>query len=682
MADANQVFEAEAAVAGPARFNNTSMQQVEQIVSVSQHAINSMLKARFNSMLKKKKDRRLREFKHAIADYGEINAVLDAPRVQMVVPDDPNSVMFFLNFASGSFEYYVGFGKRAELRTQNIAGWSIAFKVGFNLKKLRTVPNQVANRITLLKPNAYSASRLLLVFSEAAAADVIWDKEYSSCPGLEENQALQFASMNMFKEYMKVYMQWLSTGPFSVLGYAIRVEDSSAAAKLAAPSFPPTAVKCRTHAYNPHTNEFKDKFSSTGDLDSFVFLEMTQNHGFPETDYNPTKAGNWITGHIASSLTMSRSIFFESFFCKRFEMLNLECINLANSAYWWVHERKLSGTEVEKNGWILSKDSKPTSAPWTTSGSGATFYQKFENKNRMNHIFKGQWRDNLTATIDNKLTYKAGSDVLEFTVIITVDRDEWNGGHGGGVDSSSSGKTTLSWTGSVTLGNIKEGELAVDVHCPSPSLQHKYSSSTLAWHESIRRKYEVEAESALKSGIEGLDALEKDIAEAFNQQPNFVFPGAGDFFMKKAAFNASGDLLLELSFQEKAIEIDDDFHLQVEAEGISELHKKWLKVEETSAGTAAVLLVNEQNDATKFQLDNGRVVVDEKGFPTGRRSTRKPISGGDGQAQQFVFVAKEDIGEDSEKFECSTTGSAFAYAVADDHDWMNMFTMDAATGTQ
>ena len=681
MADIEQVLQAEMAIAAPLRFSATLLQGVDQIISVSQDCINAVLTARFDHSLNRKKDKRLRQFKHAIADYGQISAVLDAPRLQMIVPEDPESVFFFLNFGSGTFDYWSGFGPKARLKTQDIAGWSVAFKTTFGLKKLVTIPPEIADQVTLLKPGSYSASQLILGFSAAAAAEIVWDK--SICPGLVENQDLKFASQNMFTTYMNVYMQWLATGPYSVLGYTIKVEDPAANANLRAPSFPPTAVTCRTQAYLPQTDALKGTVTPIAGLDSFIFEEMTETRPFPDVPYEPSKAGNWIVGGVAVNLTMSKRIFFERFICLKFETLNMQCIAIANDAYWWVYKKGWKGYKIRDNDWKLDKDSKPGSASWSITSVGASYYRKFENLTSNNTFFGGQWRDNLTTEVDNKLTYTAGSDTVNLTVKITMVRDKSSGGHGEGFDSLEGGNTTISWSGSINLGNIKDGELAVDVQFSNPDLKHKYDATSLAWDwgGDEKRRYETEAQNALSSGINGLADLRSDISKAVNQQSSFVFPGAGDYYMKNARFNGSGDLLLEMSFIQKAIAIDEDFYLQVSAPVISDLNKKWLKVE-NNADNSTVILVSDKNNATLFQLDDGNLVVDQQGLATGSRSITRPAP--DEDLAEIFFVTSETFEKgikESEKLEFSTTGSKFDYSFGE-KVWWATFTLDNESSTR
>lgn len=151
--------------------------------------------------------------------------------------------------------------------------------------------------------------------------------------------------------------------------------------------------------------------------------------------------------------------------------------------------------------------------------------------------------------------------------------------------------------------------------------------------------------------------------------------------MKNARFNASGDLLIELSFMQNAIAIDDDFHLQVAAPGKSDLDGKWLKVE-TNANNSPVILVSNQTDGTLFQLDDGDLVVDQQSRPTGSRAITRPLARQ--ELADILFVTSETFkssNERSEKLECTTTGSNFDYSFGDKL-WWKSFTLDQESGTR
>ncbi|KAF4445533.1 hypothetical protein F53441_10730 [Fusarium austroafricanum] len=700
MADKQKTFDEEKASAAPKRLSDTKIQQIHQIIAISEDAINSILATRFDSSKRRRKDRRLRDFHHVVPDNGEINATLSAPRVEMCGPDSPQKVYFFLQFEKGSYDFWSGAGPRAKQLTQNISGWSIAFETSFDLADLKNVPKEIAEAITLLKPGSYSASQLILSFSAARTAKIIWDE--SQVPGMQTNAQLMYRSQNMFEEYMKVYLRNLANGPYSVLGYAIKVNDGSALANLPAPRFPATKVQCTTQKYAPQTDAFKNEFPKRAGLDAIIFEEMTgENTNFPAVPYNPQEAGNWIVGGVSASLTMSKKVFWESYLIEKLKYLNMQCITVANDSYYWVQQSK--DFKMTGNNWILDPDSKPTSAEWTSTNDGATFNKTFKHPRGhggiVDQLLHGRWRDNLETTISNSMKWKQGDSRVDISVSIKQTRDEWRGGQQGGTDTLSGGKTVISWGMTIDLSTIKEGVLDVVVSSTTPELSYVYSSTQQAWDwlfgDSGKKAYEKAAKDTMTAGINMTD-IETELKSALTGQSKYIFPGAGDFFMKNARFNKEGDLLIELGYITKEIAIDERFRLQVRS-GDTATNMQWLKVE-SDQDNSALRLVSRKEEATVFQVDDGNLVVDQGENATGSVAIAREINPPSYQAQDIVFMtqatndqSREGESKDDfekrrvdEKLEVSRTGSGFSFSTEkgkmnDKPFWMGTFTLDVET---
>ncbi|KAF5026752.1 hypothetical protein F66182_1171 [Fusarium sp. NRRL 66182] len=637
-------------------------------------SINGLLTARFDSQLKRRKDKRLREFSHALPEYGSITATLSAPHVQLAVPSFPESVYFFLNFASGSFQYWTGFGPSAKQKTQDVTGWSVGFKTSIGLSQLATVPKSIADQISLYKPDGYSASQLLMGLSAAAVAELAW--HVSKCPGLEDNLDLKFASQNIFKQYMNIYLNWLSTSSYSVLGYAIHVTDSSSA-NLPIPSFSPVATKCQIQTYSPLTGEFSNSFPTGGGLDMIIFEGMSAPGVFPSTPYDPTLAGNWVVGGIDASLAISKAIFWDQYLLNKLSELNLKALAMANDSYYWVYETNSS--KLSGNAWYITDGSMPTSAPWVSNSTGATFDWSGSRHEGENSFFGGQWSKDTTTTISNGLTWAAGASTATITVDIKQNHKHWTGGHGGGTDTITGGDTHIAWSLTITLSTIKLGELSVAIDYSTPTLEYKYSSTQDFWDWGGAQKasYENAATTALKSGVD-ISSIKQDLTDALNNQAKFVFPGAGDFFMKNPTYNQQGDLLVNLSYIQKEIAIDDVFHLQV-APGAGSLGGKWLKVDGSVDGSPLVM-VDTQAEATAFQVDNGNLVIDQDHLPTGLRAETAPTAETDKvQSLAFVTAGTFDRLDYKQQLQCSVTGSNFAYSLDQAANWISNFALDTET---
>jgi len=348
--------EADAAAKG--RTQISSLQGRDQVIAISENALNAVLKQRYNTTLLREKDARLRRFEHALQGVGNITAELTAPRIKLVTSDN-QAVLFHLVFSSGVFDYFSGFGPSAQLKQQKIDGWSICFETSFSLAKLAHVPADIRKAIdpTVIKSGTYSVSQLLLTFSASAMANIDWDN--SICPGMEDNPNLKFASMNIFKFYMDTYMNFMKTGPYSVLGYAIEVDENITDPKLKplAPSFPATSLYCQTQAYKPCLAEFNGN-STQSSLDQFLFLGMTEGRQFPAVPYDTTAAVNWCYSGLPASLCISKRILWDRFFAERLQVLNERAVTLANDLLAWITKPKDS--HINNNEWKLDVNPKPT----------------------------------------------------------------------------------------------------------------------------------------------------------------------------------------------------------------------------------------------------------------------------------------------------------------------------------
>ncbi|KAI9836296.1 MAG: hypothetical protein M1837_003424 [Sclerophora amabilis] len=162
---------------------------------------------------------------------------------------------------------------------------------------------------------------------------------------------------------------------------------------------------------------------------------------------------------------MSKRIFWERYLMKKFALLNMQSITVANDSYFW----------------ILTRDAKPTSVPWVSTDTGATFKWTGQLILQPDGTFSHPWRDNVTTTITNELRRAAGSDSVSITVNVKQDRDHWTAGHRGESDTLSGGDTSISWNVTILLDTIKAGRLEVKVAYGAPALSYEYSSSQQFW---------------------------------------------------------------------------------------------------------------------------------------------------------------------------------------------------------
>ena len=245
-------------------------------------------------------------------------------------------MLFRVNFAFGRYTYWTGHGPNSKQQEQKVDGWSLAFTVSFTEHDLTDpkIKEEVQKRISILKPGQYSLTQILISFSAAPLATVDWTS--SRLEGLTPDTEKSKGSIFYFKAYMEKYMELRKTGPYSVLGYAIKVPD--VIHDIPAPSFPPTGVRCRTQTYSPHTlpqsSPQFDPLRRCTALDVFMFLEMTEGRSFPDKPYKPKTAANWTVATMPASLTLSKRIFWTRYLIPKLQAFNETSLVVANDVYY------------------------------------------------------------------------------------------------------------------------------------------------------------------------------------------------------------------------------------------------------------------------------------------------------------------------------------------------------------
>ena len=671
---AQKIFEAEDYQATPQRQWSPGLQNYDEIIAISEGSLNSVLQLRFNKTLKKNKDRRLREFNHAISQFGDIKATLSAPHIRMIVDAAPQTVRFYVNFEKGNFQYWVGQGPWAEKRSQDIQGWSIAFKIDFSIEKLDSVPAAIRDKIKLLKLGSYSVSQIVLGLSAARLAWIDWDS--SVYPGVSNELDVQIIILDAFKKYFDIYVGWLSKGPYSVLGYALHVNDKPDG-MLLPPNFPPTAVKCITQMYMPLTTAFRVEFPSTSSstkpsragLDSLVFLEMTDNREWPGTPYNSTQSGNWITGSVSSSLALSKRVFWDCYLLDRFSALNMQILTVANDMFHWVMYSKREAV----NPWKIAQGNKPGEASWQSTTDGAVYSWTGEYKDK-----DGLDYDITTTKIDNAMKWIRGSDVVKVDVKVKQSR-KYNQSAKGEFDMGHSftQETLLTWSLTLRLNTIKAGALEAVITYDTPNLESKRSDSQSFWDwGGLIEKYQQDTINTIKSRLD-VAGIQSQLSSVLSGKGTFVFPGAGDFAMRDPVFTLNGDLLVTLQLVAGQLIIDDDFHLRVAAPGQAS-DGQWVKVAK-DGNAADFLLVASQSQASLFQTDDGKLTVDVQGLPTGQRASVGPANApapGQMYTLQDVFFDTPDMAKTRpQTIDFYTTGSGIFYSV-DGKYWWNRFVLE------
>ncbi|KAM0228549.1 hypothetical protein ACHAPO_010626 [Fusarium lateritium] len=666
---ATKILLEEATQASANRITNNDLQGYDEIISISEESLNTVLRLRYSSALVKKKDVRLRTFHHAIPGQGNIKAELAAPHLGLYVDGASETVKLFINFSSGMFHYPDTKGAGASQSSQSVAGWSVAVNVNFSQKTLTRVPSAMKEKLRpLATPGSYSISQILLNLSAAGLAS--FNEKDSIFPGLSEDSDKRVDVLCAFKRFFGIYIEWLKTGPFSVLGYAIKIERD--ACTTLPPSFPPTAVRVRTQAYAPCTESFKKCFPAQhptmptrAGLDSIIFQEMTEQREWPPINYDSARAGNWSTGDADCGITLSRRVFWDRYLADKLSGLNMQILTVASRMHQWT----MYGSA--NDNWELSNDPKPSEAKWSNSATGVSYHWHGIHTNERKFS-----TSTTTTSVDNAMEWRPGTDIVDVRVRIVIEyqtKEMWFFWLNEDIIKTS----TLTWALKLRLGTIKAGVLEAQVVETPPKVDFKHwtESGPVNLNGEQTMKCEEDAKALIATSISPGN-IKNSVSEVLNSKSKFVFPGAGEFALRDPKFSQRGDVMATLQLEGQGIAIDDDFHLQVSADDgfINEdFIGKWLKVA-YAGDNARLVLVDSQSQATLFQISDGNLVVDIEGRPAGQRALTQNPESETAKAQDLYFnTPKTKPASPGIKLEFLTTGSKLLFSTDQGRHWRSRF---------
>ncbi|RDX49442.1 hypothetical protein OH76DRAFT_530728 [Lentinus brumalis] len=523
------------------------LQGFDQIVAVSQDQINASLDARFSL------DAKSLIFKAQIESGETMSATMTPPTVKLFIDHEPFKCLFALHFDSGSFTFYtirVVDGKPTVVPHEiTIEGWTLAFTVNLGLDVLTTVPPEIKAKILI--PGSYSVSQLLLDFTTADLMS--FDPELSTTPGLEVPLGKDPERDDKIGSFIRVYLRDLKlTTNHSILGYAVTVTDPSVANPIA-PSFPPTSVQFQTMAYQGDL----PKKVSPGGRDCFLFLEMTDKRSAPHTliDW----AWNWAQPPSSppgpregGCMVLAKSVFWDAFFVGRATFLNRMALDMLNRVGWAIdnQDSTIGGAGL---AWSLS-DSNPSDGDlaWKTTNTTSVSWD-WSHHAEQTSGFSPYWHDSDTQvtveldTKNNAINFSANTHIWRENHTVTpinrttmVEKCKIN--------------ATVKWGFVFTLTSVADGALGVSTKAsyspPQTSLTKEQTSNFGHFEVQSDAELSANAKDHL-DGVMGKIDLVHDVAEAFKNHSQFVFPGGGVFFMKDPAFNDDGDVVVGLTYKQE-----------------------------------------------------------------------------------------------------------------------------------
>ncbi|TFK81377.1 hypothetical protein K466DRAFT_667154 [Polyporus arcularius HHB13444] len=524
------------------------LQDFDQIIAVSQDQINASLDARFSL------DAKSLKFNAQIESGERMSATMTPPTVKLFIDHEPFKCRFALHFVSGSFTFYtirVVDGKPTVVTHEiPIKGWTLAFTVNLGLDVLKTVPPEIKAKILI--PGSYSVSQLLLDFTTADLMS--FDPELTKTPGLEVPLGKDPERDDKIGSFIRVYLKELQLSTdHNILGYAVTVPDPSVANPIA-PSFPPTSVQFQTMVYQGDL----PKKVPPGGLDCFLFLEMTQNRTTPHTviDWE----WNWVQPPSSppgpregGCMVIAKSVFWDAFFVGRATFLNRMALDMLNRVGWAIDNQELSSIGGADLAWSLS-DSKPSDSDlaWKSTKSTSMSWHWSHHAEDRSSESRPYWHDSDTQvtveldTKNNAINFSANTHIWRENHFVTpinratkVEIRKIN--------------ATVKWGFVFTLTSVADGVLGVSTKAsyspPQTSLSKEQTSNFGHFEVQSDAELSANAKDHL-DGVMGKINLVHDVAEAFKNHSQFVFPGGGEFFMKDPVFNDDGDVVIGLTYKQ------------------------------------------------------------------------------------------------------------------------------------
>ncbi|TFK83098.1 hypothetical protein K466DRAFT_666080 [Polyporus arcularius HHB13444] len=524
------------------------LQGFDQVVAVSQDQINASLDARFSL------DPSSLKFSATIDDGETMTGIMTPPTVNLLVQYEPFQCFFSLHFVSGSFTYYtikvVGGKPVAIPHTVPIDGWTLAFTVNLGLNVLDNVPPEIKAKI--LVPGSYSVSQLLMDFTTADLMS--FDPELSKTPGIEVPLGKDPERDDKIGSFIRIYLEQLELSTdHNILGYAVTVPDPSVANPIA-PSFPPTSVQFQTMAYQGDL----PKKVLPGGLDCFLFLEMTQNRTAPHTviDWE----WNWVQPPSSppgpregGCMVLAKSVFWDAFFVGRATFLNRMALDMLNRVGWAI-DNQYSTIGDDDLPWSLTDSDPPDSAlAWTSAATSTTQTWDWNCTTSSDDPFRPYTHKSDTQvtveldTENNAINFSANTHVWRENHIIIEAGSQAE-------DDVCTIDATVQWGFVFTLTSVAKGALGVSVAAsyspPKTSVTMKKDSNYGHFEVQSDSELSANAKAHLDCVMGKLDLVD-DVANAFKNHSQFVFPGGGTFFMKDPAFNDAGDVVVGLTYQQE-----------------------------------------------------------------------------------------------------------------------------------
>ncbi|KAF8174857.1 hypothetical protein K438DRAFT_1771439 [Mycena galopus ATCC 62051] len=492
-------------------------------------------------------------------DWTQIDAEMDASRIQLLLETRNRSVLYSLRLKSGTFRYWAGRGKAQKQVSVSIKDWVLAFKADLDLQTLNQsdVPEFVKKALQHL--NDYSVRQLIVDFTSTSADIASPDMQHTRL-----DDTLIESAKTQFKEFVTTYLQLAKKDPsHSILGTVATVNDPGHFA--AAPTLAPTSLTFMNMPFIRDNGETDASGVEAGARNMLVYLQMTGPRKLP-TQFLPQSA-NWVMPSLPGqsfkdgTVSLSKKIFLEAYFLPKLTVFNKKSSWVVDECSWYSKLLVIyynfnghCGFEPKDNG---GKDASgkaiDTSGTWVYDASDP-------NRNYRRYVYNfysngddndGTARTTTWAKTENEMIIPEGLDgngklsgkteVKNYFQNIIKSKIELATHH------FPSAIHTGTWSFNLVLDGTSDGAMKIYAQ----DFTHKITD----WNDEnwtdrgsvsfAKEKIERElGELNPKAFAEELDNL-------FGGAWAFVFAGGSDFFIDRICFNHEGDLLAELKYKSK-----------------------------------------------------------------------------------------------------------------------------------
>ncbi|KAK3384687.1 hypothetical protein B0T24DRAFT_662947 [Lasiosphaeria ovina] len=474
-----------------------------------------------------------------------LTGVMNPPTVQLVASpsDQYYGSILFLNFQSGSYNYYDFSSGTPTLVQLPVNGWAIPIQVGFGSQQVAGVPADVQ------------------------------EADESTLPGADTTPGQDSGVKGMLGSLIESYLEVLrGPGSHNIIGYALTA-STSLPPGAQPPTLMPTSSRLQAMYYQPLGADSATPGASA--RNAFLVREMTGNQAMPTTDL--TWTGNCFEGSLNGTLLMAGGPFWDGYLLPQLAPYIPAMLSAMNSILTWTLNptADTAAAAVETSAWILDKNPMPAAdtLAFTSNATGGQFKWTggSDSSTAGGSLVTGNTALTIStsSTLETDVVWSPGSStiVLSTTASITYkivsEVRYWRPYTGWTTEPAGTynDAIALSWTTTLELASVSDaGKLAVSLTQGTPTCTLNITAADPSWGTSgmlewldpsfdAGAKTPALAQATVNERVADIDLTSQIAQDLASQQHGFVFPSSGVFDMKSPVFTSAGDLLVGLTYR-------------------------------------------------------------------------------------------------------------------------------------